>query len=213
MSNINTAIKELEDLFSTKAKDNIIYFNDINYTPIPHPVAEAVKTIMSEYPDLGYQLGLYSVKILEQNVRPNNHVSTIQNSVNKNNVESSTRIGNLHDDFVTCRINEIDAIKKLMDENGFTKIEAKSLLDKWKPDVIKQSLNNEQQLLKSSLSEYFPVSEEEADELDRIAETFGDDRSELRSVLEDYFHIYDDYAEMTVQEFDSYLADYFRNND
>lgn len=212
MSNINTAIKELEDLFSTKAKDNIIYFNDVTYTPIPQPVAEAVKTIMSEYPDLGYQLGLYSVKILEQNVHPNNHVSTIQNSVNKNNVESSTKIGNLHDDFVTCRINEVDAIKKLMNENGFTKVEAKSLLDKWRPDVIKQSFNDKP-LVKSSLSEYFPVSEEEAEELDSIAETFGDDRSELRSVLEDYFHIYDDYAEMTVQEFDSYLADYFRNND
>ena len=62
--------------------------------------------------------------------------------------------------------------------------------------------------IKSSASEYFPVSEEEARDIDELAETFTD-KSELRSVLEDYFHIYDDYAEMTVEDFDKYLADYF----
>ena len=51
--------------------------------------------------------------------------------------------------------------------------------------------------VRSSLSEYFSVSEEEAKDIDELAETFTD-KSELRSVLEDYFHIYDDYAEMTV---------------
>lgn len=63
--------------------------------------------------------------------------------------------------------------------------------------------------VRSSLSEYFPVSEEEAKDIDELAETFTD-KSELRSVLEDYFHIYDDYAEMTVEDFDKYLADYFK---
>lgn len=72
-----------------------------------------------------------------------------------------------------------------------------------KSDNITNSL-----LLKSSLSEFFPVSEKEARDLDELAETFTD-RSELRAVLEDYFHIYDDYAALTVNEFDGYLADYF----
>ena len=63
--------------------------------------------------------------------------------------------------------------------------------------------------VRSSLSEYFSVSEEEAKDIDELAETFTD-KSELRSVLEDYFHIYDDYAEMTVEDFDKYLADYFK---
>ena len=64
--------------------------------------------------------------------------------------------------------------------------------------------------VRSSLSEYFSVSEEEAKDIDELAETFTD-KSELRSVLEDYFHIYDDYAEMTVEDFDKYLADYFES--
>lgn len=64
--------------------------------------------------------------------------------------------------------------------------------------------------VKSSLSEYFPVSEQEAKDIDELAETFTD-KSELRSVLEDYFHIYDDYAEMTVEDFDKYLAGYFNS--
>ena len=63
--------------------------------------------------------------------------------------------------------------------------------------------------IKSSASEYFPVSEQEARDIDELAETFTD-KSELRSVLEDYFHIYDDYAEMTVEDFDKYLGDYFK---
>lgn len=65
-------------------------------------------------------------------------------------------------------------------------------------------------LLRSSLSDFFPVSEEEAQDLNELEETFPN-RSELRSVLEDYFHIYDDYAEFTVQEFDTYLAEYFNS--
>jgi hypothetical protein len=46
-----------------------------------------------------------------------------------------------------------------------------------------------------------------------MAETFREDRSELRSVLENYFHLYDDYAEMSIEEFDSSLAEYFKNED
>lgn len=53
----------------------------------------------------------------------------------------------------------------------------------------------------------FPVSEEEARDIDELRETFPDD-SEFRSVLEDYFHIYDDNSEMSVQEFDTYIKDY-----
>jgi len=147
---MNDAIKEIEELFGTKAKGNIIYFNDITYTPIPRPVANAVKAIMQEYPNLGYQIGLYSVKIFDANVRPVNTANSITASMNRRPI-------------------------------------------------------------KSSLSDYFPVSKEEAKEIDRMEKTFTS-RSELRSVLEDYFHIYDDYAKMSVQDFDSYLAEYFKNN-
>ena len=55
----------------------------------------------------------------------------------------------------------------------------------------------------------FPISEEEADDVDELRNTFHDVR-DLRAVLEDYFHIYDDYAIMTPQEFDSYFADYMK---
>ena len=83
-----------------------------------------------------------------------------------------------------------------------------------KPNVIIEDVNvidsSNGKFLKSSLSDFFPVSEEEAESLNELAETFPN-RSELRSVLEDYFHIYDDYAEFTVQEFDTYLAEYFNS--
>jgi hypothetical protein len=64
--------------------------------------------------------------------------------------------------------------------------------------------------IKSNLSDYFPVSEEEARDIDELADTFPD-RSELRSVLEDYFHIYDDYRSLDVDDFDRCLAEYFNN--
>lgn len=186
------AIKELEDLFSTTAKGNVVYFNDVTYTPIPRPVVEAVQAIASEYPNLRFQIGLYSVKVMDK--KP----ITIQSS-KKKEVESS-RVGDIHDDFVMNKMSEDEVIQNLKD-SGYNSKKAKELVKKWRPSVIK-----------SSLSDYFPVSEEEAEELNEISVTFPD-KSELRNVLEDYFHIYDDYAEMSVQDFDRYLADYFENND
>ena len=95
-----------------------------------------------------------------------------------------------------------EAIKNLKDD-GFNN--AEEIVGKWGTPVCSSKKIN------SSLSEYFPVSEEEARDIDELAMTFND-KSELRSVLEDYFHIYDDYATMSVQEFDRYLADYFEND-
>ena len=63
---MNGAIKELEELFSTKAKGNTVYFNDVCYTPLPLPVQNAVKLIMDEYPDLRYRMGLYSVTVFDK---------------------------------------------------------------------------------------------------------------------------------------------------
>lgn len=63
---MNGAIKELEELFSTKAKGNTVYFNDVNYTPLPLPVQNAVKAIMEEYPDMKYRMGLYSVTVFDK---------------------------------------------------------------------------------------------------------------------------------------------------
>lgn len=202
MADIKSAVKEIEDLFGTTSKDNVIYFNEINYTPIPLPVVNAVKLIMSEYPNLGCHIGLYSVKVFEQNVHPINVSHPIQNSVNKE-IDSS-KVGTIHDEYVIGKISKEEAIKNLTD-NGYEN--AEDILKKWKEPI--QSARKS--FIKSSLSEFFPVSEEEGEELDELAKTFTD-KSELRSVLEDYFHIYDDYAVMSVQDFDRYLADYFDSN-
>ena len=182
------AIKELEDLFATTAKGNVVYFNDVTFTPIPRPVVEAVEAIASEYPDLRFQIGMYSVKVMEK------EPITIQSS-KKKEVESS-KIGDIHDNYVLNKMNEAEVIENLK-ESGMNSKRAKELVKKWKPSV-----------LKSALSDFFPVSEEQGADIDELAETF-EDKSELRNVLEDYFHIYDDYAEMSVQDFDRYLADYF----
>ena len=58
--------------------------------------------------------------------------------------------------------------------------------------------------------EVFPVSEEEAEDIDKLRDTFPD-KADLRAVLEDYFHIYDDYAKMSAQEFDMYFEDYMKD--
>ena len=60
--------------------------------------------------------------------------------------------------------------------------------------------------------EAFDVSEEEALDIDELKETFPDVR-DLRAALEDYFHIYDDYAVMTPQEFDTSFARYVKEED
>lgn len=67
--------------------------------------------------------------------------------------------------------------------------------------------------IKSSKSaiEVFPISEEQAADVDELFETFNDVR-DLRAVLEDYFHIYDDYSEMTPEEFDKYFAEFIKEN-
>lgn len=58
--------------------------------------------------------------------------------------------------------------------------------------------------------EVFPVSEEEAEDIDKLKDTFPD-KADLRAVLEDYFHIHDDYAKMSAQEFDMYFEDYMKD--
>lgn len=96
-------IKEIENLFGTTAKDNVIYFNDITCnTPIPLPVVDAVKAIAEEYPEFGVQIGTYSVKVLNQNVRPVHSEQPINNSVDKE-IESS-KVGSIHDNYVIGRL-------------------------------------------------------------------------------------------------------------
>ena len=83
-----SAISEIEDLFGTKARNNVIYFNDVTYTPIPRPIVEAVKNIMFEYPDMGCQIGLYSVKIFDKNIKPqtNPHSRLVENGLKKKRI-------------------------------------------------------------------------------------------------------------------------------
>jgi hypothetical protein len=66
--------------------------------------------------------------------------------------------------------------------------------------------------IKSSLSDYFPVSGSQAEELEDKISQF-DNKSDIRTTLEDYFHIYDDYAEMSVEDFDNALDEYFNEID
>lgn len=103
MANINSLVKEIEDLFGTTAKDNVIYFNDVTCsTPIPLPVVDAVKAIAEEYPEFGVQIGTYSVKVLNQDVRPVHTEQSINNSADKN-IESS-KVGSIHDNYVIGRL-------------------------------------------------------------------------------------------------------------
>lgn len=67
-------------------------------------------------------------------------------------------------------------------------------------------------LIKSEKSaiECFPISEEEAQDVDELRDTFRDVR-DLRAALEDYFNIYNDYAEMSADEFNACFADYTKD--
>lgn len=132
------AIKELEKLFSTTAKGNTVYFNDINYTPIPQPVVEAVKDIMSEYPDVKYRIGLYSVTVIDTSDLKKKPVS---NSFKKPVESGRTNVGKLHDDFVTGTIGEKELKDKLKDL-GYGKQKASDIVDKWKPEIVKSSINS-----------------------------------------------------------------------
>lgn len=200
---MDKAIKEIEDLFGTKAKDNVIYFNDINYTPIPRPVVNAVKAIMEDYPDLGCQIGLYSVKVFDRHVRHSDFAANLSTELIENAADreiDSSKTGEVHDEYVTGNTSKEDAIKQLKDA-GYRN--AKQIVDKWGTPV-----QSGRSFIKSSLSEFFPVTREEGEELDELEKTFKD-KSELRNVLEDFFHIYDDYAIMSVEDFDNALASYF----
>jgi hypothetical protein len=138
------ALKEIESLFGTEAKGNTVYFNDITYTPIPLPVANAVKAIMEEHPDVGYQIGLYSVKLFDKNVRPMTGTISLQNGLkkkitSKKEIEvKSSAIGDIKDDFCLGRIKDNEAIQKLT-EQGKGKRDAKKIVDRWREDRRIQS--------------------------------------------------------------------------
>lgn len=55
--------------------------------------------------------------------------------------------------------------------------------------------------------ECFPVGQEVADDLDELRDTFPY-KPDLRAALESYFHIYDDFAEFTPEEFEQYFKDF-----
>ena len=128
------ALKEIEDLFGTTARGNTVYFNDINYTPIPLPVANAVKAIMDDNPDVCYQLCLYSVKLFDKNVRPTTGTINLNNSLKKKNSEvKSSTIGDIKDAYCLGKIKENEALDKLY-EQGKGKRDAKKIVEQWKED-------------------------------------------------------------------------------
>ena len=227
---MNEVIKELEDLFATEAKGNVVYFNDVtNNTPIPRPVVEAVEAIADEHPDVIVKIGMYSVKVMDK--------EPIKSSINS----SKTKMGKLHDDFVMGKITKGN-LKKSLKDDGMDDSEIDNILTKWDTEVIKsaitydvykdgkfinttedffeaenfKSMGYEVRAIKSSqkpimsfkkAADCFPVSLEDAEDIDDLRATFPD-KADLRAVLEDYFHIYDDYADMSAQDFDRYFEDY-----
>ena len=56
----------------------------------------------------------------------------------------------------------------------------------------------------------FHITEDQALDVDDLKETFKD-KADLRAALEDYFHIYDDYAEMSEDDFDKAFEKYTDN--
>ena len=222
-------IKEIEELFGSSVKNNVICYNNITYTPIPQPLVNKIREIQFKHPELKIQIGLYSVKVIEREPK-----------VIKSNLIKSSRTGKIHDDFIMGRITEVELKNKLKDE-GMNIQTIKTLIEKWKPGVIKSAISydiykngkwvnstddffeaetykdkgyevktikSSRSLIKSAAIDCFPVSEEEAQDIEDLHEAFPT-KSEFRTVLEDYFHIYDDYADMPVEEFDKCFEHYY----
>lgn len=186
--NMDEVIKELEDLFATKAKGNVVYFNDVtNNTPIPNPVVDAVKIIAEEHPDVIVKIGRYSVKVIDKE--------------SKEPINSS-KVSNIHDKFIMGEMPR-DCVKKALLDEGYDENKIEGIVAKWDKEVIKSS----KVFSSKSAIECFPVSGEEAQDIDELRETFPD-KGDLRAVLEDYFHIYDDYADMSAQDFDRCFEEY-----
>lgn len=79
--------------------------------------------------------------------------------------------------------------------------------------MIRINRSNKEIVKSSKLaSEAFNIDEEQAEDVDNFRETFKDIR-DLRAVLEDYFHIYDDYAEMTPEEFNKSFAEFVKDDE
>lgn len=53
----------------------------------------------------------------------------------------------------------------------------------------------------------FNITEEQAADVDELKATF-ENKADLRAALEDYFHIYDDFAEMSEDDFDKAFTEY-----
>ncbi len=83
------------------------------------------------------------------------------------------------------------------------------LLDDISAIANSQSIESSKKFVKSAKSamDCFPVSEEEAKDIDNLKETF-ENKADLRAVLEDYFHVYDDWAEITPTEFDKCFKEF-----
>ena len=58
----------------------------------------------------------------------------------------------------------------------------------------------------------FNVSDEQADEIDQLRDTF-EDNADFRAALESYFHIYDDFAEMSEDEFNNAFEEYTKGSE
>ena len=57
----------------------------------------------------------------------------------------------------------------------------------------------------------FNITEEQAADVDELKATF-ENKADLRAALEDYFHVYDDFAEMSEDDFDKAFTEYTKEN-
>ena len=57
----------------------------------------------------------------------------------------------------------------------------------------------------------FNITEEQAADVDELKATF-ENKADLRAALEDYFHVYDDFAEMSEDDFNKAFTEYTKEN-
>lgn len=100
------------------------------------------------------------------------------------------------------QLNKIyDSVQSILGEVGAANLN--SSRKQAQSSVIKCSLIESAK----SAVECFPISEEEGKDIDELRNAFPN-KSDLRAVLEDYFHIYDDWAKITPVEFDTYFKEF-----
>ena len=84
------------------------------------------------------------------------------------------------------------------EENGFVSFE---LIEDPDKNPFEKPVRSSKIGSSKAIDAFEGIDEDEAEDIDSLKRTFTN-RSDLKAVLEDYFHIYDDLAEMDEDEFE-----------